>query len=117
MNVEIIPIKAKGRWHVVFREDEKWQCGIYVPENESLEDIKFLELHNAPELFILIKGKINLVLMDESGKVHEIPMEEGKLYIVQTWHNAYRPNGKEGIALVIERPDISTEYRNVNLSR
>ena len=40
-------------------------------------------------------------------------MEPGKIYIVDEWHNAYRPNGVEGIALVIEKPDIKTEYAEI----
>ena len=35
-------------------------------------------------------------------------------YIVDEWHNAYRPNGETGIALVIEKTDIKTEYGEIN---
>jgi hypothetical protein len=37
-------------------------------------------------------------------------MLPGKIYVVDEWHNAYRPHGREGIALVVEAPDIETEY-------
>lgn len=105
-----IPIKPRGRWEVVFKDDNAWQCGIYVPENTSLNDVKFLEKHDAPELFYLIEGSIVLVLSPDGEKVIEVPMEGGKLYIVTEWHNAYRPNGSPGTALVIERVGIKTEY-------
>ena len=111
IDLKVIPIRGDRRWKVVFKENDRWQCGIYVPENKSLDDVKFLEKHNAPELFMLIEGNIALVLMNEKGKLQEVPMEKGKVYIVNTWHNAYRPEGGKGIALVIERPDIKTEYK------
>ena len=43
-------------------------------------------------------------------------MEEGKIYIVEEWYNAYRPDGCEGVALVIERMDIKTEYVKIGTS-
>ena len=45
----------------------------------------------------------------------EVPMKEGVIYIVDEWHNAYRPGNVEGIALVIERVGVKTEY--IKLSR
>ena len=114
MNLHVISIRGEKRWEVVFKENDRWQCGIYVPENTSLDDITFLEKHNAPELFVLVRGNIVLVLMDDEGNIKEVNMEEDKIYIVNTWHNAYRPNNCEGVALVIERPDITTEYKSLN---
>ncbi len=112
MPLKVIPVRSETRWTIVFRENQRWQCGIYVPENESLDDIKTLEKHDAPELFLLVEGSIVLVLM-ENEEIKEVPMEKGKIYIVDTWHNAYRPNGSKGVALVIERPDIRTEYKSL----
>ncbi len=105
-----IHIKPKHRWKVVFEEDGRWRCGIYVPEYTSKDQVEYLEKHNAPELFLLIKGKIVLLLSNDGREIIEKPMEKGKIYIVTEWHNAYRPNGSEGVALVIERTDIETEY-------
>jgi len=113
--VQEIPIKPKQRWEVVFEENGKWRCGIYVPEYSSRNEVKYLEKHNAPELFLLVKGKIILLLSEDSKNVVEKPMEEGKIYIVTEWHNAYRPNGCEGVALVIERLDIETEYAEIKV--
>ncbi len=112
-DLEVIPVESKERWRVIYKENEKWQCGIYIPENKSLNEIKFVERHNAPELFMLIKGNVTLVIVDEEGNLKEIPMKPEEIYIIATWHNAYRPNGKEGIVLVIERPDIKTEYMSL----
>jgi len=112
--IEIINVESRERWRVVFKESDKWQVGLYVPENRSLQEVKILEKHDAPELFMLMHGSIVLVL-EENGEIKEVPLEYGKLYIVEEWHNAYRPQGKEGIALVVERPSIKTEFKNVSL--
>lgn len=98
------------RWSVVFADEPQWRAGIYVPENSSREEIVILERHNRPELFLLIEGEIVLVVSSDGVKVEEVPMEPGKLYVVEEWHNAYRPGGKPGKALVIEAAGIQTEY-------
>ncbi len=108
--VNKIHIKPKQRWEVVFRENNKWQCGIYVPEFTSKNQVTFLEKHNAPELFYLVRGSITLILSRDGKKITEVPMEKNIIYIVDEWHNAYRPEGVEGVALVIEREDIKTKF-------
>jgi len=108
--VHEIPVRPKQRWEVVFEENGKWRCGIYVPEYTSKNQVECLEKHNAPELFLLVKGKIVLLLSHDSKEVVEVPMKEEVVYIVDEWHNAYRPNGEEGVALVIERTDIETKF-------
>ncbi len=84
-----------------------------MPENTSLREISYLEKHDKPELFYLIKGKIILVISKDGKTVEEVEMDKGKIYIVNEWHNAYRPMGCEGIALVVEAPDIETIYRRL----
>ena len=108
--VHEISIKPRRRWEVVFEESDRWRCGIYVPEYSSKNEVKYLERHNAPELFLLVKGMMVLLLSKDGKSIVEKPMEEGKIYIVEEWHNAYRPSGCEGVALVVERTDIKTEY-------
>jgi len=63
---------------------------------------------------MLVRGSVVLVI-EENGELKEVPLEYGKLYIVEEWHNAYRPCGKEGIALVVERPYIKTEFKEVQV--
>lgn len=43
-------------------------------------------------------------------------MQPGKIYIVDEWHNAYRPNGVKGVALVIEKTNIRTQYSKIDSS-
>ena len=114
--LEVIEVSGRERWRVVFRDSDRWQLGIYVPENEKLEDIEFLEKHDCPELFILVDGRVTLVLSD-GDRLEEVEMEKGKAYVVEAWHNAYRPGGVHGIALVVERPDVKTEYRRLSSFR
>ncbi|NAZ24724.1 MAG: hypothetical protein GU357_03020 [Thermofilum sp.] len=108
--MKVIEANSKERWQVVFREENKWQVGIYIPENTSLEEVAVLEKHNRPELFFLVKGEIVLVLSRDGSRIEEVKMLPGKIYVVDEWHNAYRPYGREGVALVVEAPDIQTEY-------
>jgi len=108
--LRILEVKAKQRWKVVFKDKPHWQLGIYVPENEDFGNIRFLEKHNCPEMFYLVRGKIVLVLSN-GERLEEIEMKEGIIYIVECWHNAYRPRGAPGVALVVERSDVETEYR------
>lgn len=111
--MKTIELSSRQRWRVVFKCNKYWQVGIYVPEYTSRNQIKVLEKHDSPELFYLVKGRIVLVLSSDLKELREVEMEPGKIYIVDEWHNAYRPNGVEGIALVIEKPDIKTEYAEI----
>ncbi|MCD6196378.1 MAG: hypothetical protein J7J82_06305 [Staphylothermus sp.] len=111
--MKVLNISPKSRWEVIFKDNDHWQAGIYVPENTSREDIKYLEKHDAPELFYLIEGRIVLVISSDLKTFHEVEMQPGKIYIVDEWHNAYRPEGVKGIALVIEKTNIKTQYNEI----
>lgn len=108
--MEIIKLIPRQRWRIVFRYNDNWQAGIYFPEYISMEQINFLEKHDSPELFYLIRGRIILVISSDLREIKEVEMKPGNIYIINEWHNAYRPNGVDGLALVIEKPDIKTEY-------
>ncbi|ABL77425.1 cupin domain-containing protein [Thermofilum pendens] len=102
------------RWTVAYRENDKWQVGIYIPENASLREVTVLEKHDRPELFVLLEGEITLVVSEDGSELREVKMEPGKLYVVDEWHNAYRPGGRRGVALVVEAPGVETEYMEVS---
>ncbi len=53
------------------------------------------------------------MLSDDGKTIREVNMEKNMIYIVEEWHNAHRPGGCEGVALVIEAPDIKTVYREI----
>ncbi len=84
-----------------------------MPEFTSLSEVDYLEKHDAPELFLLLEGKVVLVLSEDGAELREVPMERGKLYVVTEWHNAYRPGNCRGVALVVERTGISTTYKKL----
>lgn len=108
--MKVISPDARERWRVIFRDRDRWQAGIYVPENTSADEVLVLEKHSGPELFLLLEGRVVLVLSEDGVNVREVEMEPGKLYVVEEWHNAYRPGGEKGVVLVIEEPNIETEY-------
>lgn len=114
--IKKIPIKSKIRWRVVFQDTGSWRCGIYVPEHKSKEEIKVLEKHNIPELFLLIEGKISL-LIKENEKLKVLPLKKNEIVIVDTYHNGFSPAGKKGIALVIERDTFETTYLNLKTGK
>ena len=105
-----IPLKSKKRWKVVFRDKNNWLSGIYIPEFTDASQVKKFEKHSGPELFLLLEGKVTLVLLE--GKKHKkVPLKKNEIVIVSTWHNAYRPKGGKGVVLVIERDNISTQWK------
>ncbi|MEM2154805.1 MAG: hypothetical protein QXY76_07820 [Nitrososphaeria archaeon] len=111
--VQEIALEGSGRWFVVFKDNNRWQCGIYVPEYFSKDEVAYIEKHDGPELFYLVDGKVVLVLSADGKNFVEVPMKKGIIYIVDEWHNAYRPNGSKGIVLVIEKTNIKTEFLNI----
>ncbi len=106
-----LDLSVGGRWRVLFTDDGRWRLGVYRPENESLGDIEFLERHDVPELFYLVRGRVVLVVSGDGVGFEEVELEPGYAYVVTEWHNAYRPGGCEGVALVVEASGVRTEYR------
>ena len=48
----------------------------------------------------------------KKGKLETVILEPMKPVFVDTWHNAFCPNGKYmGTALVVERGEFTTEYK------
>ncbi len=112
--MKIIDANSRERWKVLFEDPGRWRIGLYRPEFKSLDEISYLEKHDRPELFLLLSGKIVLVVQNEGmDNVQEIELRKDKLYIVEEWHNGYRPGGCEGIALVVEAYDTTTIYRDI----
>ena len=110
MTIKKISLKTKKRWKVVFRDKNKWLSGLYSPEFTKAGEIKKFEKHSGPELFLLLEGRMTLVLLTPKGR-EEIPLKKGEAVIVDTYHNAYRPRGAKGLALVIEKDNISTQWK------
>ncbi len=100
-------------WQVLCGDRSHWRAGIYSPAFSSEDEITELERHSCPELFMLIDGKVTLVV-EENGQRRKLQLEHGKPVMVSTWHNAYCPNGAyTGKAFVVERDEFITEYKSV----
>lgn len=94
----------------MFNDKNHWKCGVYIPEYTDISEIKRFEKHNGPEMFLLIDGDVNLVVLKKNEK-RKISLKKNQIIIINDWHNAYRPKDKKGIVLVIERDNISTEWK------
>jgi hypothetical protein len=112
-DVPIAPVDAQ-RWQVLCGDTAHWRVGLYSPVDASREALRELERHDCPELFLLLSGRLTL-LLSVAGQLREVPLEVGKPVLVTSPHNGYCPDGPHtGRALVVERDVFATEYRGVN---
>lgn len=100
------------RWQVMCGDGGHWRVGIYSPPEACLADVRELERHDCPELFLLTAGRVTMVLSDGRGGVREVPLAPGQPILVQAPHAAYCPDGPHtGTCFVVERDAFTTEYR------
>jgi len=101
-------------WQVLCGDAGHWRCGLYSPEFERLDQIKELERHDCPELFLLVRGQVTVVVQRADG-LTAIPLENGRPVLVRGPHSGYCPDGPgSGTAFVVERDAFETEYRMIN---
>lgn len=87
---------------------------MYSPQESSRQDIQELEWHDCPELFMLVSGRLNLLIRKGTNLI-EVPLEPLKPILVTSPHNGFCPDGPgTGIAIVVERDRFVTHYRNVD---
>lgn len=102
------------RWNVLCGDSGHWRCGIFSPPESTPSQISELEWHDCPELFLLVRGRVTLVLSDMNGGVTELQLEAGRPVLVSSPHSAYCPDGPfSGTCFVVERDEFDTEYRPV----
>jgi hypothetical protein len=98
-------------WQVVAGDAEHWRAGVYSPAATSPAELPELERHTCPELFLLLDGRVTLLIHDGQD-VRELPLEPGKPVLVTSPHSGFCPDGPHtGRAFVVERDIFSTEYR------
>ncbi|MGB9600558.1 MAG: hypothetical protein ACPL7I_08390 [Myxococcota bacterium] len=108
----LLKIKPKKRWQVICGDRRHYRIGIYSPEFTKCSEINILERHNCPEFFMLIKGKISLLIIDDRGRERILRLEPFKPVLVEGWHNGFSPDGKfKGVSIVVERDEFTTIYR------
>lgn len=101
-------------WQVLCGDHGHWRVGLYSPALASRAEVKELERHDCPELFLLLEGELTLVLADAGapGAVRELALEPGRPVLVSAPHSGYCPRGPHrGVAFVVERDRFDTEYR------
>lgn len=107
-----IQFPSMERWNVLCGDAGHWRVGVFSPPECSADEVKELEIHDCPELFLLISGAVTLVISDMKGGVTELPLQQMKPVLVTSPHSAYCPDGPfSGTCLVVERDEFDTEYR------
>ena len=102
---------ADQRWQVLCGDEGHWRVGVYAPAESRAADIVELERHDCPEFFLLIAGRMTL-LMAKEGRIVEQPLELMRPILVDAPHCGVCPDGPHtGTALVVERDAFATEYR------
>ena len=110
------PIRSQPgvRWQVVCGDEGHWRAGLYSPAASRLDEVEELERHDCPELFLLVGGRVTLVLAEGGAGVRELPLEPGLPVLVTVPHAGYCPDGPHaGVAFVVERDEFETEYRDL----
>lgn len=98
------------RWQELCGDAGRWRAGLYSPAESSPDDVAELERHDCPELFLLLSGRMTL-LMTVGGEVREFPLEPNKPVLVTAPHCGFCPDGPHtGSAFVVERDSFDTEY-------
>ena len=107
-----LPWPKDERWKVLCGDDGHWRVGIYSPPETKAQELPELERHTCPELFMLMQGKLTLLIAD-GDRVREQPLELGVPVLVTAPHAGFCPDGPHtGVAFVVERDVFETEYRS-----
>jgi hypothetical protein len=105
-----IPWERGLRWQVICSDGPHWRVGIYSPPEAHAREVRELERHDCPELFLLMEGRITLVFRNEQGVLCELVLSPGAPVLITSPHGAYCPDGPfTGVALVVERSEFETE--------
>lgn len=107
-----IPWPEGERWNVLCGDRDHWRVGMYSPPESSPDQLPELERHDCPEMFVLVRGNLTLLIAD-GDHVRQQPLELGVPVLVTSPHAGFCPDGPHtGAALVVERDSFDTEYRS-----
>ena len=111
---QLLSVRQAETWQVICGDTGHYRVGVYSPDLASREEVTELEQHDCPEFFILLSGRVTLVLADGAGGMKELALQPGRPVMISAPHNGYCPDGPHtGRALVVERDAFLTEYRDV----
>jgi hypothetical protein len=97
-------------WQVLCGDLGQWRVGLYSPEFTKASECEELEQHDCPEFFILLEGRLTLLLA-KNREVVELELQAGKPVLVNAPHSGFCPDGPHsGKALVVERDAFDTIY-------
>lgn len=106
-----LSLESGVRWQVACGDEGHWRVGYYSPGDTSARAIQELEQHDCPELFLLLSGRVSLLLKKEGG-LEVVELQPMKPILVECPHCGFCPDGPHsGIAMVVERDAFQTEYR------
>lgn len=111
-----LPLKISNKkvWQVLLGDKNHYRIGIYSPKFTNANEVKEFEKHTIAEFFMLIEGKLSLVLIENIGgkfvkKI--IKLKPFRPIFVTSWHNGFCPDGPfSGKAIVVERDLFTTTY-------
>lgn len=112
-----LSLEERVGWQVVCGDTGRWRAGVASPALSRRDQVLELERHDCPELFVLLWGRMVLVLADPEaeGGVREVELQPGRPVLVEAPHNGYCPEGPHtGAAFVVERDSFDTEYRQID---
>jgi hypothetical protein len=108
----LLDLEPNVRWQVPCGDPGHWRVGFYSPGESSRADIAELERHDCPEFFLLLSGRLVLVL-ELDGEIHEVELERNRPILVEAPHCGYCPDGPHsGVAIVVERDAFETVYED-----
>jgi hypothetical protein len=106
-----LDIEPNRVWQVLCGDAEHWRAGIYSPIATEASGCVEFERHTCPELFVLLSGRITLVLLQEDGERRLIELTPERPVLVTAPHAGFCPEGPHtGRAFVVERDVFSTAY-------
>lgn len=109
--MKVLNTKSILIWKVIFNDGANWRVGIYKPQFKNLNEIKILEKHNVPELFMLLEGEVSLVIL-KNKKIQTIKLNKNQPVIINSYHNGFSVKGK-GVCFVVERGEFKTKYLDI----
>lgn len=105
-----LDIAPNRLFQVLCGDEGHWRAGVYSPAATSADDCAELERHSCPELFVLLCGRLTLVIGE--GKARRlVELSQERPILVTAPHAGFCPDGPHTArALVVERDLFSTAY-------